>query len=320
MRLTLATSALLALPAVSSEFLLAQQDAHEEVITRRAKSGPGQRRMLKNMLSAAQRDSSSPHAAAMPHLGKPELFFENTGVLKNKKHRTLNEGDECDPTESLDAGILQCGSADLICIDDATSSKGGVCLSFETVIDELCYSDPDYCGCEDLDKASGSGNLICEYCVAPASGNLEASVAYTVEYMGFEPTSYSICSEITKPSEQFICYNVNFQASTCEISIGPTISGMTTCDRCFFDTTGSGSTIFDCRNVAMGRQAGNLDNNDFPLPILEGIFARLEDVNFDAKCGAAGSPTKAPTKDVAVGRLSIMSPLLISLGLYFSFY
>jgi hypothetical protein len=316
---------------------------------------------MKNMLSAAHRDSSSPHAAAVPHLGKPDLFFENTGVLKNKKHRTLNEGDDYDPTldagvlhaasvpgvlknkkhrtlgegdecdPTLDADMLQCGSDDLICydVDDpiSTSSLSGVCMTLEDVIYELCYSDPDYCGCEDLDKASGSGTQTCKHCIAPVSVNLEASVTYATEYTAFEATSYSICSEITKPSKLFICYNVNFEASTCEISIGTTISGMTTCDSCVYDTTGSGTT-FDCRNVATG-QAGNLDNNDFPLSILEGIFTRLNDDNFDAKCGAAGptkapgkdvSATKAPTKDVAVGRLSIMAPLLISLGLYFSFY
>jgi hypothetical protein len=132
MRLTLATSALLALPtsaaASHDEFLLAQQPNHQG-ITKRANPSAGQSRVLKNMLHGAQQRGN------VRRLGKADLF-ENARVLKNKNknRRTLQEGAECDPTGDaidLDTGVLRCGTVDLICIpSDATIPTAGVCTSF----------------------------------------------------------------------------------------------------------------------------------------------------------------------------------------------
>lgn len=65
---------------------------------------------------------------------------------KNKSHRAPQEGAECDPNTDLirlDAGIvidratglIQCGAAGLICIQEAASAMGGAC-------DPLIGGDP----------------------------------------------------------------------------------------------------------------------------------------------------------------------------------
>jgi hypothetical protein len=199
MRLTLATSALLALPTVSSsDLLLAQHKNHEEVITKRPKSA-GQIRMLKNTLYShrgSRENFSNRQAFSMPapRLGKTNLF-ETTGVLKNNnkepnRGRTLQAaGAACDPTApriNVDTGILQCGNADLTCVEQEDinnpSNMGGICTSSTGDADDLsdglingvagfifaalCSLGADVgysCDCQEFDLAAGAGTIKCKF-------------------------------------------------------------------------------------------------------------------------------------------------------------
>ena len=295
MRLTLATSTLLALPAVSSsEILLAQN--HEEVITKRANSaGAGQRhRVLKNMLHAVQRgypkdSSSNPQVVSISRQGKTDLF-ENTGVLTNKNHRTLEEGDECDPTApsiETDTGILQCGGDELSCTEDVTSAMGGVCtyIPYDFGFASFCYVPS--CDCNEFDEDTETGTIKCEIC--NSSNNLSGSIVQTIVAVEGLPISRSSCGTISEPYEQSYCYNVEYDLEesmgTCEIAIGNQ-----TCASCVFDNDSDCGTTFDCTNADNG-QAGE-SCNDFPLPILEELDIVLNNPNFDpadGRCdGAAG--------------------------------
>jgi hypothetical protein len=301
MRLSLATSALLTLPIVSSEELLAHHQQDHEVTTQRVKPAAGQRRMLKNTLYnsyATQRGYPPKNSLSMPRLGQTDSGIENknTGVLKNKnkKSRTLQANTECDPTADVfdaDTGILQeCGGAyDLICVPQETSTMGGLCIPVDEYRADLsnqltdaltemvasslfavhCMDDGD-CGCtSDLDVTAGSGTVECtkSFCVDGTDCELCASKTQTFVFEGNTITKASVCGTVLQPYEQSYCYTIVYAVedtttTTCEMSIGGR-----TCASCDYSTD---CTTFDCTNTVPEGQEGNTCT-DFLLPILEEI-------------------------------------------------
>jgi hypothetical protein len=302
MRLTLATSALLAFPTVSSS-----EFQNHEVITKRAKSA-GQLRMLKNTLFynknryAAQRGNPAGNASNRQAFSMPR----HTGVLKNKNkdenRRTLQAGADCDPTAALvdvDTGILQFGTSDLICVSD-DASMGGVCTSFTDYADDLsdalidglagfifaalCGGLGD-CDCQEFDLTAGAGIIKCTSAMCEdESCNLCASREQTLVLEGNTTIKSSVCGKVFEPYEQSYCYNVMYDtedrsASTCEINIGGT-----PCTSCVYDTTKC--STFDCTNTVDEAQAGNMCT-DTPLPIQKEIDTIVNDANFNPAPAAA---------------------------------
>jgi hypothetical protein len=296
MHLTLATSALLALPSTAShnKFLLTQ---NHEVNTKRA-NHVGQRRALTGMLHRGVKHRGNPQAASMPRPGITSLF-ENTGVLKNKNinknFRTLEAGDECDPNDSpidLDTGILQCGSIGLICTPNDSSTMGGTCDGDgqDDGLDALflalvCTVANEYCDCKEFDSTAGTGKIECYYCIAPE--DIKASYRLTLVVEENDIIASSVCGYIHEPYKQSYCYNTEYDqqdraASKCEITVG-----QDTCTSCDYDIL---CTTFDCTNTVGNAIAGDFCD-DHPLPIIGEIEKIVTDPNFDpedAVCGAAG--------------------------------
>jgi hypothetical protein len=268
---------------------------------------------LKNMLYGAQQRGN------MPRPGKRSLF-ENAQVLKNKSHRTLVEGTECDPiadTVNLDIGIIQSGTVDLICTEVSTSTTPGVCISIggehgdgqdDTQVSYFAYlCERDPCDCSEFDLNAGTGTIACAYCIYIDDNSIKVEGALSFE----EDAALfrSNCVTVTKPYEQSYCYNTTFNqedraASTCEITIGD--EPCTSCD--YADPV---CTAFDCTNTVDHAQAGNICDDPI-LPIVNHIRDIRGD-NFDmvrdAVCKETNSPSSSPSStDASSSSSPISSP------------
>jgi hypothetical protein len=253
----------------------------------------------------------------MPRLGQTDSGIENknTGVLKNKNKnsRTLQAGAECDPTADVfdaDTGIL-CGSYELVCVPQETSTMGGLCIHVDEYLEDLsnqvtdalddvsdmvasslfavlCADDGD-CDCSQLDVTSGAGTVRCTkaFCVNGTHCGLCASKTQTFVFEGNTTTMGYVCGTLLQPYEQSYCYMVVYDPSvdstnTCEMRIGG--KTCTTCDYSIDCTT------FDCTNTVPEGQEGNTCT-DFLLPILEEIDTLVK------RNGAIFDPDTATCED-----------------------
>jgi hypothetical protein len=227
MRLTLATSALLALPAsgaASHEFLLSQRN-HQGITKRASNTSAGQKRVLKHMLHGAQQRGNRPRL-----LGKGDLFA-NAGVLKNKNHRTLQEGIACDPTADavdLDTGIIQCGTEDLICTPDATNTTVGVCTS------------------EDLNCTTETTTTTAGVCTSVGGGGRTLQEYTSLEGTACDPTADAIIQCGTEDLD-LTCIPGATTITTVEVCTTPPsyLCGLDDCDCSEFDVT-TGTGTIDC--------------------------------------------------------------------------
>lgn len=211
------------------------------------------------------------------------------GMLRNgKSHGTIVE---CNPNSEADVGVLACGMSEY-CMDAASSSLGGVCVSstdrtqqrvlhIEGYGNELCPGSEGLVGCDctSWDSGTSTGTVECYANI----GCLEACdnavcAMFSLTYTSDEYSAMYILSATYTGS-----YQQNLQ-----ITGQKDVDGMTSCDisldrvSCTFCTYYNSTCLsYDCTNVGMGSHDCE-DNSGYYLvaPIVAScIFSQPDECN-----------------------------------------